>query len=109
MKKQSLFLVLTLLISGCVTTLSLEGNNVQIIGQTQKVEYECGRIGFVSSFDTMGLTVGSEKQNAMSELLNKAADAGANAVVIQSESTTVIGTGATAEALDCRKLPPLPK
>ena len=94
-----------MLSSGCVTTLSLEGKNVQIIELTQKAKYECSRIGFVNSFDTSGLTVGSEKQNALTELLNKAASVKANAVVIQSESTRVMGTGITAEALDCKNLP----
>ena len=98
---------LPFLFSGCVTTLSLEGSNVQIIELTQRAKYKCSRIGFVNSFDTSGLTVGSEKQNAITELLNKAANAKANAIVVQSESTTLMGTGITAEALDCKNLPSL--
>ena len=95
------------LFSGCVTTLSLEGSNVQIIETAQKSKYECKRIGLVNSFDTSGLTVGAEKQNALAELLNKAANVGANAIVIQSEDTKVMGTGMTAEALHCKNLPSL--
>lgn len=105
MNKHLLLILLGFGLIGCVTNLSVEGSNVQIIEPIQKAEYECKRIGFVNSFDTSGLTVGSEKQNALAELLNKAANIKANAIVIQSESTRVIGTGMTAEALDCKNLP----
>ena len=52
----------------------------------------------------MGISVGAELQNALAELLNKAAQAGANAVVIVNKDTEWIGTGMTAEALDCTAL-----
>lgn len=97
-------LAIFLLVSGCVTNLSVEGSSVQIIETAQKSKYECKRIGLVNSFDTSGLTIGAEKQNALAELLNKAANVGANAIVIQSEDTKVMGTGMTAEALHCKNL-----
>lgn len=106
MKKRLLLFPISffLLVSGCVTNLSVEGSNVQIIETAQKSEYECKRIGLVNSSDTSGLTVGAEKQNALAKLLNKAANAGANAIVILSEDTSYMGTGMTAEALKCKNL-----
>jgi uncharacterized protein YbjQ (UPF0145 family) len=92
-----------ILLTGCATPL-LEGANVQIITAREAKEFECERIGFLNSFDTFSLTTSGERRNAMAEIRNSAAAAGANAVVIANQSTTPIGTQINGYAWDCEAL-----
>jgi len=90
---------------GCVTSPSVDiGSQVQIITSEQTKEFNCKRVGSVNSFDTLSMTTNAERRNAMIELKNKAAAAGANAIVVANQSTTFVGTEISGYAWDCENL-----
>ena len=95
--------ILALLLISCTTPLTI-GVNVQTISVNQTEEFDCERITYLSAFDTLGLTISAERQNALSALLNKVAAAGGNAVVISNQVTNAVGSTITGYAWDCKKL-----
>ena len=102
MKRLLLILPLLVVIS-CTTPLTI-GANVKTITINQTEEFNCERIIPVSAFDTLGLTIEAEKNNAMADLLNKVAAAGGNAVVISNQQTTLAGSKVDGFAWDCKSL-----
>lgn len=82
----SSMILLTTLLSGCATDMSERASHVQIIDQTQANQYQ-----FVANVTgTSSLTGVSRQtgyQNAINEALDKAAESGAQYVVIDPKSS----------------------
>ena len=101
--KKTICLLIVVLLVGCATPLGV-GAKVQMITFEQIKELDCTRVGFVSAFDTLSLTTGAERRNAMAELLNKLGAGGGNAVVIANQSTTMLGSEINGYAWYCKGL-----
>ena len=85
LKRQLFLLGSLLLLAACATTMSERASHVQIISAEESKQYE-----FVSNLSTSSSLTGVARhtgyQNALNELLDKAAAAGADFVVLDQGS-----------------------
>ncbi len=83
--KFTFMLLIAFLLSGCATSMSERASHVQVISQEQAKQYQF--VANVSASSTLtGVARYTGYQNAMNELLDKAANAGAQYVLIDPES-----------------------
>lgn len=82
----SSLILLTTLLSGCATDMSERASHVQIVNEEQASQYQfVANITGTSSLSGVSRQTGY--QNAINELLDKAAESGAQYVVIDPKSS----------------------
>lgn len=89
----------TLLLQGCVTQMKPESSNVRVINDPDK--YDCEFIGMATGSASMGWTTAHDAEGAFNEVMNKAAEKGANAIVISDSDSSSFQTTAVATAYVC--------
>lgn len=94
---------LSILVSGCATTLTNKGAYVRVTNQSEEVQ-NCKYLGQVSASSSWGgfAATGIGFESAMNELKNKAAEMGANVLLTQVISNTMGGTRMIGDAYYCQ-------
>lgn len=95
-------LMSVLVLTGCSTTLTPGGGNVEIVTEARKAQ--CTSLGIVTGSEMMGNTMAGDAESAMNKVRNRVAAKGGNGMFVISSTSTEAGTTVTAEALKC---PPL--
>ena len=98
--KACILAVLSFVISACTTALTKPGESVRLIDE-EKADKNCKFLGTASAFDTGGINVGAETDNALNEARNKAASMGGNGIRIINIHTDAMGTNVTVQVLSC--------
>lgn len=88
----------TALIVGCAVELTQEGLSVQIVNDRANCEF----LGTVTGFHQGGGSIPKNTEGAMNDLRNKAAQMGANSLMITDVDTIPQGTTTLGDALFCR-------
>ena len=96
--------LLSILLTGCITTrLSPEGAQVRVTANPNAVE-GCELLGEVSGGDRLNggaLGAGAAEKNARAKMQNRAAEMGANVVLISGSSSGIGGASMFGEAYAC--------
>ena len=105
MKSKNIFFTSIFFIFGCASSPSFDtASMVQIITSEQTQEFKCERILSLNAIGKKSMTANADRRNAIIELTNKAKEAGANAVVVTSKTSSKAGIKISGHALDCVNL-----
>jgi hypothetical protein len=85
-------LLLSSLITGCATQLTVEGQRVKLVTANQKEK--CDSLDIITSSDNLGAGAGSMRRNALNKARNEVAELGGNAMMIISNSNDSNGLAA---------------
>ena len=100
MKRKVTLIAFSVLLFGCTTTLTTEGQSIKVVDE--KAAKECEFVDFISEINSTGLSAKGEMENALVEARNKAAELGANALqIIDTEFDIFVGGMVTANAYKC--------
>lgn len=88
-----------IVLQSCVTQLTPGGNNVRVITDPEK--YGCEFISVATGSASMGWTTAHDAEGAFNEVMNKAAEQGANAIVIGNSDSTSAQTTAVVTTYLC--------
>lgn len=88
-------------VAACMATLTPQGAQVRPVTAAQK-DRSCRFIAVVTAEESMGSSTAGDAESAMNKVRNKVADAGGNALLVISVSTTAASTTVVAEALSCQ-------
>lgn len=89
----------TLLIQGCVTQMNPDADQVRLIQDPDA--HNCKFLGMVTGSARFGWNLAHKLEGALNEIMNKAAEKGANAIYLSDSDSGTAGSAAIAGAYYC--------